>query len=178
VNCRSSVESCQLASKPGSDVAPGSAWTKPAYGPGGVRHRGSVSLFRALMLNCGNLRRRWQAKGTSLKGEADSSEAPSRDGAARSSDEAAVTAAPRQDCRPQPPRRTLATRLTASPVIYWRRDGTKSTPYAGAHRSFGFVPISAKKASADIGPIRGHRQGSLHVPPQYDRRAMKASRGI
>jgi hypothetical protein len=58
-----------------------------------------------------------------------------------------------------------------------RPSGTKATPYAGAHRSFGFVPISAK-VSADIGPIRAHRQGSLHAPPQYDRRTMKASRGI
>ena len=46
-----------------------------------------------------------------------------------------------------------------------RPSGTKATPYAGAHRSFGFVPISAK-VSADIGPIRAHRQGSLHAPPQ------------
>jgi hypothetical protein len=96
VNCRSSVESAQTTSKAGSEVAPRSAWTGPAYGPGGVRHRGSASLFRALTLNCGNLRRRWQAKGASPKGEADSSDAPSRDGAARSSDEAAVMAAERR----------------------------------------------------------------------------------
>jgi hypothetical protein len=41
-------------------------------------------------LNCGNLRWRWQAKGTSPQGEADSSDAPPRDGAARSSVETAV----------------------------------------------------------------------------------------
>jgi len=96
VNRRSSVESAQMTSKAGSDVAPRSVWTKPAYGPDGVRHRGGASLFQALTLNCGNLRRRWQAKGASSKGEADSSDAPSRDGAARSSDEAAVTAAERR----------------------------------------------------------------------------------
>lgn len=96
VNCRSSVESDQTTSKAGSDVAPRLVWTGPAYGPDGVRHRGSASLFRALTLNCGNLRRRWQAKGASSKGEADSSDAPSRDGAARSSDEAAVMAAERR----------------------------------------------------------------------------------
>ena len=93
VNCRSSVESCQMAPKPESEVAPRSIWTRPAYGPDGVRHRGSASLLLALMLNCGNFRRRCEAKGTSPKGEADSSNAPSRDGAARSSDEAAVMAA-------------------------------------------------------------------------------------
>jgi hypothetical protein len=93
VNCRPSVESCQMAPKPESEVAPRSIWTRPAYGPDGVRHRGSASLLLALMLNCGNLRRRCEAKGTSPKGEADSSNAPSRDGAARSSVEAAVMAA-------------------------------------------------------------------------------------
>jgi hypothetical protein len=98
VNCRSSVESTQMTSKPGSDVAPRSVWPLPAYGPGGVRHRGSVSLIRALTLNCGNLRWRCKAKGTSPKGEADSSDAPPRDGAARSSVEAAVMAAERRGC--------------------------------------------------------------------------------
>src|SRR5262249_2080495 len=62
VNCRSSVESGQMTPKPGSEVAPGAVWTGPAYGPDGVRHRGSASLLRAFTLNCGNLRRQWQAK--------------------------------------------------------------------------------------------------------------------
>ena len=108
VNCRSSVESAQTTSKPVSDVAPGSVWPIPAYGPGGVRHRGSAILFQARTLNRGNLRRRCEAKGTSRQGEADSSDAPPRDGAARSSDapprdgaarssdEAAVTAVERR----------------------------------------------------------------------------------
>ena len=37
---------------------------------------GGAILFQALALNCGNLRRRYQAKGPSRKSEADSSEAP------------------------------------------------------------------------------------------------------
>lgn len=98
VNCRSSVESTQLMSKPGSDVAPRSVRPLPAYGSGGIRHRGSVSLFLALTLNCGNLRWRCKAKGASSKGEADSSDAPPRDGAARSSVEAAVMAVERRGC--------------------------------------------------------------------------------
>ncbi|OQS35159.1 hypothetical protein B0T40_13420 [Chromobacterium haemolyticum] len=98
VNCRSSVESTQMTSKPGSDVAPRSVGTIPAYGPVGVRHRGSVSLIRALTLNCGNLRWRCQAKGASPKGKADNSDAPSRGGAARSSVEAAVMAVERRGC--------------------------------------------------------------------------------
>ena len=96
VNCRSSVETTQMTSKPGSDVAPGEAGTKPAYGPSGVRHRGSASRVLALALNCGNLRWRWQGKGTSPQGEADSTDAPPRGGAARSSDEVAVTARERR----------------------------------------------------------------------------------
>ena len=97
MNRRSSVESAQTTSKPVSDVAPGSVWTMPAYGPDGVRHRGGAILFQALALNCGNLRRRCQAKGPSLKSEADSSEAPPRDGAVRSSVETAVMAGERRD---------------------------------------------------------------------------------
>jgi hypothetical protein len=96
VNRHSSVESAQTTSKPVSDVAPGSVWTKPAYGPDDVRHRGGAILFQALMLNCGNLRRRCQAKGPSPKGEAESSDAPPRDGAARSSAEAVVMAEERR----------------------------------------------------------------------------------
>jgi hypothetical protein len=65
------------------------------YGPDGVRHRGSASLFRALTSKCGNLRRRWKAKGTSPQGETDSRDALSRDGAACSSNEAAVIATER-----------------------------------------------------------------------------------
>ena len=97
MNRRSSVESAQMTSKPASDVASGSVWTMPAYGPDGVRHRGGAILFQALALNCGNLRRRCQAKGPSPKGEADISEAPPRDGAVRSSVETAVMAEERRD---------------------------------------------------------------------------------
>jgi hypothetical protein len=98
VNCRSSVETTQMTSKLEGDVTPGAVWPLPADGPGGVRHRGSVSLIRALTLNCGNLRWRCEAKGTSSKGKADSSDVPPRDGAARSRDEAAVTAVERRGC--------------------------------------------------------------------------------
>jgi len=90
VNCRLRVETAQMTSKLRGDVTSGSACPKPAYGAGGVRHRGSVSLVRAPMLNCGNLRRRWQGKGTSGKCEADSTDAPSRGGATCSSDEVTV----------------------------------------------------------------------------------------
>jgi hypothetical protein len=82
----------QMTSKPGVDVGPGSAWRRPAYWPCGVRHRGSASAVRAPMLNCGNLRLRCQRKDTSGNHEADSTDARSRGGAARSSDEVAVMA--------------------------------------------------------------------------------------
>jgi hypothetical protein len=90
--CRLSVESTQMTSKPGSDVAPGSAQAKPAYCLRGVRHRGSVSVIRTLMLNCGSLRRRCEGIGSSPKSKADSTDAPSRDGATRSSIETAIMA--------------------------------------------------------------------------------------
>ena len=90
VNCRLRVETTQETSKLRGDVTSGLACTKPAYGTGGVRHRGSVSLVWAPTLNCGNLRRRWQGKGTSEKGKAESTDAPSRGGAARSSDEVTI----------------------------------------------------------------------------------------
>jgi len=96
VNCRSSVESTQTTSKPGSDVAPEEVGTIPVYDPSGVRRRGSASRVQALTLNCGNLRWRWQGKGTSRQGEADSTDAPSRGGAARSSVEVAVMAMERR----------------------------------------------------------------------------------
>lgn len=96
VNCRSSVEMHQMTSKPGGDIVPGLARTQPAYGTCGVRHRGSASLIRALTLNCGNLRQRCQAKGTSRLCKAESSDALSRGGAVRSSDEVAVMAMERR----------------------------------------------------------------------------------
>lgn len=96
MNCCSIVESTQMTSKPGSDVAPGSVRTVPVDGPHGVRHRGSVILFLALSWNCGNLRWQCQGKGTSVKHEADSTDVPSRGGAARSSVEGAVMAVERR----------------------------------------------------------------------------------
>ena len=90
MNCRSIAEIVQTTSKPGGDVDPGSAWRVPVYWPRGVRHRGSASLVQAFMLNCGNLRSRCKGKGTSSKGEADSTDARPRGGATRSSYEATV----------------------------------------------------------------------------------------
>jgi len=90
VNCRSSVESTEMTSKPGLDVTPGLAWRVPVYWPCGVRHRGSASSVQALTLNCGNLRSRCKGKGTSITCEADNTDARSRGGATRSSDEVIV----------------------------------------------------------------------------------------
>jgi hypothetical protein len=87
-----------MTSKPESDVAPGLVWRSPAYCLGGVRRRGSVSLIQALSLNCGNLRRRCETKGTSSQGEADSSDASSRGGAAHSSVETVVMMVDRRGC--------------------------------------------------------------------------------
>jgi len=96
VNCRSSVESTEVTSKPGVLVGPGSVWRRPAYWPRGVRHRGSASSVWALILNYGNLRPRCEGKGTSALHEADSTDARPRDGATCSSVESAVMAAERR----------------------------------------------------------------------------------
>lgn len=107
MNCRSSVESTQMTSKPGMEVTPRLVWPLPAYGPFGVRRRGSAILIQALTLNCGNLRwrcqakgTRWrcQAKGTSSKGKADNSNASPRGGATRSSVEVTVMVMERRGC--------------------------------------------------------------------------------
>ena len=98
MNCRSSVESAQMASKPGLDVIPGVAWRGPVYWPCGVRHRGSASSVQALTRNCGNLRSRWQGKRSSRNGKADSTNARSRGGATRSSEEVIVMMMERRGC--------------------------------------------------------------------------------
>ncbi|ARM30521.1 hypothetical protein B9H02_03240 [Prosthecochloris sp. HL-130-GSB] len=97
MNCRSSVEIDKMISKPEVHVAPGLVWSKPVYESGGIRRRGSVSVIRALISNCGNLRRRCQAKSTSPKGKAESSDASPRDGTVRSSEEATVMVVERRD---------------------------------------------------------------------------------
>jgi hypothetical protein len=99
MNCRSSVERAKMTSKLGVYVSPGLACTKPAYGTGGVRHRGSVSLIRAFILNCGNLRRRCKGKGTSVKGEAESTKSALKWAkATRSSYEVTVMVRKRRGC--------------------------------------------------------------------------------
>ena len=97
VNHRTSVVN-RLTSKLELDVTPGKVWRKPVYWSGGVRRRGGVILIRALAWNCGNLRWRWQGKGTSVKNKAESTEASSRGGAIRSSEEGSVMELERRDC--------------------------------------------------------------------------------
>ena len=102
MNCRSTVEKVKMTSKPGMDFASGSVRTVPVDGSHGVRHRGSVILFLALLWNCGNLRWQCQGKDASVKHEADSTDEPSRGGAVRSSVEGAVMAVERRGGIVQP----------------------------------------------------------------------------
>ena len=79
----------QLTSKPSSVIGSGQVQTKPAYGLGGVRCRGGVSLFQALVGNVGTCR--LDVKGEfqrSCTPKEESTNARHRGGAARSSDEA------------------------------------------------------------------------------------------
>jgi len=95
-------------------VAPGVVGRKPVYRPDGIRHRGGVSLFRAFMLNSGNLL--WQClreRHKQLPCEADSIEVPYRGGQVRSSVEAAVMAVERRD---------LATQFKNNGQLYIRRN--------------------------------------------------------
>ncbi len=82
-NCRERVEKIKMTSKLKGVVNSGKVWRKPVYWPSGVRHKGSVILVRALVLNYRNLRWRCKGKGASVKSEADNTNAPSRDGATR-----------------------------------------------------------------------------------------------
>ena len=59
VNHRLIVESHRWRQNWGIYMLPGRVWRIPAYWPDGARHRGGVSLIRALTLNCGNLSQRW-----------------------------------------------------------------------------------------------------------------------
>ena len=97
VNHRSSVESAEMTSKLRIYVASGAVWREPVYWPDGVRHRGGVILVWALALNCGNLRWRCKGKGTSVRSEAENTEAPSRDGVICSSEESLVMRQERRD---------------------------------------------------------------------------------
>ena len=53
MNRRGLVESVGTTSKPGVVVPPGEAWARPAYGPGGVRHEGGVTVVQARVWNVG-----------------------------------------------------------------------------------------------------------------------------
>jgi RNA-directed DNA polymerase len=72
-------------------VNPGGVWGRSAYGPGGVRHEGGVSLIQALVRNVGTGRP--DAKGEIQVGgphEGERTEAGRRDGVTRSRAEGPV----------------------------------------------------------------------------------------
>lgn len=93
----------QLTSKPGSVVDPGQIQTIPVYGLGGVWCRGCMSLIQALLWNVGTCR--FNVKGreiAQLMSNFASTNVSRRDGAIRSSEEAAVMVVERRDCVTQP----------------------------------------------------------------------------
>jgi len=86
----------------------------PADCPDGARHRGGVSLIRALMLNCGNLLPRCIRERHKRRArEADSIDARRRGGQVRSSEEASVM---------EVERRNLATRQGFIGQLEFRRN--------------------------------------------------------
>jgi len=88
----------QLTSKPGSVVDPGQIQTVPVYGLGGVRCRGCMILFQALMWNVGTCWFNVKGRGVALWSGFASTNVNQRDGATRSSGEAAVMAVERRGC--------------------------------------------------------------------------------
>ena len=75
-------------------------WTMPAYGPDGVRRRGGAILSRPYVELRNLLRRRCRRR-PKPEGEADGSEALSRDGAVRSNVETAAMAEERRTASSQ-----------------------------------------------------------------------------
>jgi len=90
VNCRSSVESVQMTSKPGVDVGPGLAWLTPAYCHVASGIEAARAWFRLLCGTAGTFGCDAKGKAQAQTGEANNTDAQPRDGATRSSVEAAV----------------------------------------------------------------------------------------
>ncbi len=80
----------QLTSKPGSVVDPGQIQTSPVYGLGGVRCRGCMILFQALVWNVGTYWFNVKERGVAVFSDTASTNVNQRDGVTRSSDEATV----------------------------------------------------------------------------------------
>jgi len=80
----------QLTSKSGSVVDPGQIQTLPVYGLGGVRCRGYMILFQALMWNVGTCWFNVKERGVALLSSSASTNVNQRGGVTRSSDEGAV----------------------------------------------------------------------------------------
>lgn len=88
----------QLTSKPNSVVDSGQIQTAPGYGLGGVRCRGCMILFQALVWNVGTCWFNAKERGDSLTRNSASTNVNQRGGAIRSSDEAAVMVVERRGC--------------------------------------------------------------------------------
>ncbi len=80
----------QLTSKPGSVVDSGQIQTVPVYGLGGVRCRGCMILFQALVWNVGTCWFNVKERGAALLFGSASTNVNQRGGVTRSSNEATV----------------------------------------------------------------------------------------
>ena len=92
----------QLTSKLGSVVGPGQIQTVPVYGLGGVRCRGCMILFQALMWNVGTCWFNVKGREVAVLGDFASTNVNQRDGATRSSDETTVMVVEQRGCVIQP----------------------------------------------------------------------------
>jgi len=92
----------QLTSKSGSVVDPRQIQTLPVYGLGGVRCRGCMILFQALMWNVGTYWFNVKGREEPVFGVFASTNVNQRGGATRSSDEATVMVVEQRGCVIQP----------------------------------------------------------------------------
>jgi hypothetical protein len=92
----------QLTSKPGSVVDSGQTQTVPVYGLGGVRCRGCMILFQALMRNVGTCWFNAKGRRTAVLSNSASTNINQRGGATRSSDETVVMVVEQRGCVIQP----------------------------------------------------------------------------
>jgi hypothetical protein len=92
----------QLTSKLGSVVGPGQIQTVPVYGLGGVRCRGCMILFQALMWNVGTCWFNVKGREVAVLSDFASTNVNQRGGATRSSDEATVMVVEQRGCVIQP----------------------------------------------------------------------------
>jgi hypothetical protein len=100
MTCRKVSKRCQNRD---GVIGPGLGWTKPAYGPTGIRHEGGVILMQASVRNVGTCRpdAKGEVQANSLR-KNESTDAGHRGGGVHSREEGPVMGSDRRDVVVQP----------------------------------------------------------------------------